>query len=170
MGCMQSSYFLHLLMRKVLRDLDGVHVYADYILLTNPSVEHYQLLHTVLDRLRATGLKLAPGKCCMFQTTLSRRGKCSLCQFRYFSVHRRAELMQHVDTLSRPHEPRAGDESATEQQSAVSAAQPELSSSGVFSERGSADPPAVGDSVPETADRIRIADQFRPELPASVGP
>ena len=113
------------------------------------------------------------GKVLHVSETLPRR-KC-LCQFLYCSVHRRAEHMQHVDTLSRPHEPRAGDESATEQLSAVSAAEPELSSSGVFSGRGSADPPppAVGDSVPETADRIsnriRIADQFRPVLPAGVG-
>ena len=67
-GCMQSPYFLHLVI-KVLGGLDGVHVYADYILLTIQSAEEcHQLLHTVLDRLRAVGLKLAPGKCCMFQT------------------------------------------------------------------------------------------------------
>ena len=75
MGCMQSSYFLHLVMRKVLGDLENVHVYADDILLTSPSVEeHYQLLHTVLGRLRAAGLKLAPSKCRLFQTTLKYLG------------------------------------------------------------------------------------------------
>ena len=75
MGCMQASYFLNLAMRKVLGDLDNVHVYADDILLTSPSVEeHYQLLHTVFERLRAAGLKLAPGKCRLFQTTLKYLG------------------------------------------------------------------------------------------------
>lgn len=75
MGCMQSSYFLHLVMRKVLGDLENVHVYADDILLTSSSTEeHYQLLHSVLARLRAAGLKLAPGKCRLFQTKLKYLG------------------------------------------------------------------------------------------------
>ena len=75
MGCMQSSYFLHLAMRKVLGDLENVHVYADDILLTSSCTEeHYQLLHIVLERLCAAGFKLAPGKCRLFQTKLKYLG------------------------------------------------------------------------------------------------
>lgn len=75
MGCMQSSYFLHLVMRKVLGDLEGVHCYADDILLTSDSLEnHYQLLHQVLTRLRFAGLKIAPEKCRLFQTKLNYLG------------------------------------------------------------------------------------------------
>ena len=59
-------------MREVLGDLENVHVYTDDILLTSSSTEeHYQLLHSVLARLRAAGLKLAPGKCRLFQTKLN---------------------------------------------------------------------------------------------------
>ena len=41
MGCMQSSYFLHLVMHKVLGDIPGVHVYADDVLLTRASVGYH---------------------------------------------------------------------------------------------------------------------------------
>lgn len=75
MGCVQSSYWLHLVMHKVLGDLEGVKVYSDDILLVSKSVnEHFQLLHTVLDRLRAAGLKVAPDKCRLFQTSLTYLG------------------------------------------------------------------------------------------------
>ena len=75
MGCSQSSYFLHVAMRKVLGDVPGVDVYADDILCTSESVgEHFKLLHTVLDRLRKNGLKVAPGKCHLFQTELTYLG------------------------------------------------------------------------------------------------
>lgn len=75
MGCMQSSYFLHLAMHKVLGDIPGVHIYADDVLLTSASVEeHYALLHTVLDRLRSAGMKVAPDKCRLFQTRLTYLG------------------------------------------------------------------------------------------------
>ena len=61
MGCMQSSYFLHLAMRKVLGDVKGCYLYSDDILLVSESVEeHFQLLHTVFERLQAAGLKVAP--------------------------------------------------------------------------------------------------------------
>ena len=75
MGCSQSSYFLHVAMRKVLGDVPGVHVYADDILCTSEGVdEHFKLLHTVLDRLRKAGLKVAPDKCHLFQTELTYLG------------------------------------------------------------------------------------------------
>ena len=75
MGCMQSSYFLHLAMHKVLGDIPGVHIYADDVLLTSASVdEHLSLLHTVLEKLRSAGLKVAPDKCRLFQTKLTYLG------------------------------------------------------------------------------------------------
>ena len=75
MGCMQSSYFLHLAMHKVLGDVPGVHIYADDVLLTSTSVEeHLSLLHTVLGKLRSAGLKVAPDKCRLFQTKLTYLG------------------------------------------------------------------------------------------------
>ena len=75
MGCSQSSYFLHVAMRKVLGDVPGVRVYADDILCVSESVdEHFRLLHTVLDRLREAGLKVAPDKCHLFQTELTYLG------------------------------------------------------------------------------------------------
>ena len=75
MGCMQSSYFLHLAMHKVLGDIPGVHIYADDVLLTSTSVdEHLSLLHTVLERLRSAGLKVAPDKCRLFHTKLTYLG------------------------------------------------------------------------------------------------
>ena len=58
MGCMQSSYFLHLVMRRALGDLPGVHIYCDDILCTSSSIEdHFRLLHSVFDRLRSVVLK-----------------------------------------------------------------------------------------------------------------
>ena len=75
MGCMQSSYFLHLVMHKVLGDIPGVHIYADDVLLTSPSIEeHFALLHKVLNRLQSAGLKVAPNKCRLFQTRLTYLG------------------------------------------------------------------------------------------------
>ena len=75
MGCMQSSYFLHMAMHKILGDVPGVHVYADDVLLTSANMDdHYTLLSTVLGRLQSAGLKLSPGKCSIGVTRLNYLG------------------------------------------------------------------------------------------------
>ena len=75
MGCAQSSYFLHVMMHRVLGDVPGVSIYADDVLLTSPDVEsHLKLLHTVLERLQKAGLKLSPEKCSFGMGKLSYLG------------------------------------------------------------------------------------------------
>ena len=75
MGCMQSSYFLHVAMHKILGDVPGVHVYADDVLLTSANMDdHYKLLSTVLIRLESAGLKLSPSKCSIGVTRLNYLG------------------------------------------------------------------------------------------------
>ena len=75
MGCAQSSYFLHVMMHRVLGNVPGVSIYADDVLLTSPDAEsHLKLLHTVLDRLGKAGLKLSPEKCSFGMNKLSYLG------------------------------------------------------------------------------------------------
>ena len=69
MGCMQSSYFLHLVMHRVLGDFPDVHIYYNDILCSSTSID--DLLHEVFERLRSTGLKIAPEECKFFQTSLT---------------------------------------------------------------------------------------------------
>ena len=75
MGCAQSSYFLHVVMHRILGDLKGVSIYADDVLLTSTDIEsHLKLLHDVLERLSRAGLKLSPNKCSIGMRTLSYLG------------------------------------------------------------------------------------------------
>ena len=75
MGCSQSSYFLHLVMHRVLGDIPGVSIYADDVLLTSKDTDsHLKLLHTVLSRLNEAGFKLSPNKCMIGMRKLSYLG------------------------------------------------------------------------------------------------
>ena len=67
MGLSASPEFFSKVLNRVLEGLNSVLVYVDDIVICSRTVEeHYDLLTSVLQRLRDTGLQLNPKKCEFF--------------------------------------------------------------------------------------------------------